>query len=86
MKYLVSGGVDRASIVLRWHGERYPVASNRTVAGRAKNRRVTVRVSKEPAPVLPELETTVAGNAIDTEALKEALGEPPKKSPPNIAP
>jgi outer membrane protein OmpA-like peptidoglycan-associated protein len=44
MKYLVSGGVDRASIVLRWHGERYPVASNRTVAGRAKNRRVTARI------------------------------------------
>ena len=86
MKYLVNGGVERSSIVLRWHGERYPVASNRTQAGRAQNRRVTVRLSKEPPPELPEIETTVAGNSIDTEALKDALGEPPKKVPPTIAP
>lgn len=86
MKYLVAGGIERDKIVLRWHGERYPVASNRTAAGRAQNRRVTVRLSKEPAPQMPEIQTAVAGNAIDTEALKEALGEPPKKVPPTIAP
>jgi outer membrane protein OmpA-like peptidoglycan-associated protein len=49
-KILIEGGVDKNQILIRWHGERYPVASNRTSEGRAKNRRVTVRLSKEPLP------------------------------------
>ena len=50
--YLASKGITEDRIVTRWHGERYPVASNGTAAGRAKNRRVTVRLEKmedEPA-------------------------------------
>lgn len=45
-RYLVNKGVPREAIVSRWHGERYPVASNETVEGRAKNRRVTIRLEK----------------------------------------
>lgn len=45
--YLTQGGISADKITLRWHGERYPVASNNTAAGRAKNRRVTIRLERE---------------------------------------
>jgi len=45
-RYLVNKGVPKESITSRWHGERYPVASNETVEGRAKNRRVTIRLER----------------------------------------
>lgn len=44
MKYLTDRGVPEEKITLRYHGERYPVKSNKTVAGREYNRRVTLRV------------------------------------------
>ena len=47
--YLLSQGVPKDLIVSRWHGERYPAAPNNTAAGRAKNRRVTIRLEKKPA-------------------------------------
>jgi outer membrane protein OmpA-like peptidoglycan-associated protein len=43
-KFLVARGIPPESIVTRWHGERYPVASNETRTGRAQNRRVTIRL------------------------------------------
>ena len=46
MQYLVNKGIDPAMITTRWHGERYPVASNRTFKGRNLNRRVTLRLLK----------------------------------------
>lgn len=45
-RYLVIKGVPEDAIISRWHGERYPVASNEDVDGRAKNRRVTIRLEK----------------------------------------
>lgn len=45
--YLLAQGVDEGMINLRFHGDRYPVASNSTAAGRAKNRRVMVRLERE---------------------------------------
>jgi outer membrane protein OmpA-like peptidoglycan-associated protein len=48
VNYLVENGVRPNMIVARWHGERYQVATNQTSKGRSKNRRVTVRLSKEP--------------------------------------
>lgn len=49
--YLTERGVPEDLIQVRWHGERYPIASNRTAAGRAENRRVTIRVDRfEPDP------------------------------------
>lgn len=42
--HLAYRGIPEESIVTRWHGERYPVASNDTAEGRAQNRRVTVRL------------------------------------------
>ena len=52
--YLQRRGIPESWITLRWHGERYPVTSNGTAAGKAKNRRVTVRMERvEPIDVLP---------------------------------
>lgn len=42
--YLVSKGVDASRIYVEGKGETQPVASNKTAAGRAQNRRVTVEV------------------------------------------
>ena len=46
-RYLVARGVDEALITTRYHGERYPVADNKTAANRAANRRVTIRLERD---------------------------------------
>lgn len=54
---LLARGIPLDKITTRWHGERYPVASNRTPEGQARNRRVTVRLERDepdPAPVIKE--------------------------------
>jgi OmpA-OmpF porin, OOP family len=43
-KYLIDHGADPAYISVVGHGSKAPVASNKTRKGRAKNRRVTVKV------------------------------------------
>ncbi|WP_439135281.1 flagellar protein MotY [Pseudomaricurvus sp.] len=43
---LVERGVSAEKITSRWHGERYPVATNRSAKGRDQNRRVTIRIEK----------------------------------------
>lgn len=45
-QYLVDRGIPERQIITRWHGERYPVASNQTAEGRAENRRVTIRLER----------------------------------------
>ncbi|MGI1678481.1 MAG: OmpA family protein [Cellvibrionaceae bacterium] len=49
VKFLVARGIPEESIITRWHGERYPVASNQSRKGRSQNRRVTIRLSREAA-------------------------------------
>ncbi|WP_373184722.1 OmpA family protein [Halopseudomonas sp.] len=44
--YLMERGVEEEMFNMRFHGDRYPVASNRSEAGRAKNRRVTLKLEK----------------------------------------
>lgn len=44
--YLTEHGIPEDNLVTRWHGERYPVASNKTPAARAQNRRVTLRLER----------------------------------------
>lgn len=46
-EYMVKKGLDAEMFTTRYHGERYPVASNKTRNGRAQNRRVTIRLEKE---------------------------------------
>jgi len=44
--YMVEKGIDAGSITVIGHGVKDPVASNRTRAGRVKNRRVTISAAK----------------------------------------
>lgn len=59
MEYLKANGVAESQITVRFYGERYPLVKNNSAANRAKNRRVTVNLSREavveeaPAPAAP---------------------------------
>jgi outer membrane protein OmpA-like peptidoglycan-associated protein len=44
--YLILAGIAPDRFTTRYHGERYPVASNAAAKGRAKNRRVTIRIER----------------------------------------
>jgi len=44
--YLILAGIAPDRLTTRYHGERYPIASNATAKGRAKNRRVTIRIER----------------------------------------
>ncbi len=50
MEYLKANGIPEAQIVMRFHGEQYPLVPNRGEANRAKNRRVAITLSRETAP------------------------------------
>ncbi|MFT7411475.1 MAG: outer membrane protein OmpA-like peptidoglycan-associated protein [Oleispira sp.] len=55
-RYLIERGINTDIVTLRFHGQRYPIASNNTSAGRAKNRRVTVRLEqREEMEIPPDL-------------------------------
>lgn len=45
--YLGDQGVPMDKITTRWHGDKFPLADNKTPVGRAQNRRVTVRLEDE---------------------------------------
>jgi outer membrane protein OmpA-like peptidoglycan-associated protein len=45
--YLIKQGMPKDAFWVRWHGERFPVAGNNDRLGRAKNRRVTLRLETE---------------------------------------
>lgn len=44
---LVELGIDKSMIETRAHGSRYPIASNNSTRGQAKNRRVTLRLVRD---------------------------------------
>ena len=44
--YLISQGIPAEQLTTRFHGERFPVASNKTIEGRSTNRRVTIRLDR----------------------------------------
>ncbi len=46
-EYLVARGMPQEIIQSQYHGQRYPIADNRTAAGRSKNRRVTIKLERE---------------------------------------
>jgi outer membrane protein OmpA-like peptidoglycan-associated protein len=43
--YLTYQGINRARIATRGYGKQFPIASNDTEEGRAKNRRVEIKLS-----------------------------------------
>ncbi|MEZ5557178.1 MAG: OmpA family protein [Pseudomonadales bacterium] len=46
-EYLAKSGIPKSKLVVRYHGAAYPVADNGTEAGRAQNRRTTVRLERD---------------------------------------
>ncbi|MBB2496561.1 OmpA family protein [Pseudomonas sp. UL070] len=52
-EYLKANGVAAEQILVRFHGERYPLAPNNSESNRAKNRRVTMTLSREAVPETP---------------------------------
>ncbi len=55
-RYFIKKGINPEMVTLRFHGQRYPIASNKTASGRSKNRRVTVRLEqREDMDIPPEL-------------------------------
>jgi len=51
--YLVKHGVDPQRLTVKGVGEAQPIASNKTAAGREKNRRVEVIILKDAAESVP---------------------------------
>ncbi len=44
--YLEAAGIEKERIVVRYHGENYPVADNESADGKAQNRRTTIRLER----------------------------------------
>lgn len=53
-QYLVGKGLPMDIITSRWHGDKYPAASNGDEQGRAKNRRVTLRLENTDTRIARE--------------------------------
>ncbi len=51
-QHLRDAGLDERAIVVRYHGEVYPVADNDSATGKAMNRRTTVRLARESGQAL----------------------------------
>lgn len=79
--YLVEKGISVSKIISRWHGEKFPIATNKTTAGRAQNRRVTVRL--ETALTRQENEKNAAARKAAIEAEKLNPGKD-KMTPEDI--
>lgn len=95
MEYLKANGVPEEHIVVRFHGEQFPLVPNNSAANRARNRRVNIeldRVTGEqkaaPAPfVLPP--TPVPAASAPASAAPVVAAKPaaiPAAAPPSAAP
>ncbi len=57
---MLKRGITSSKITTRYHGDRYPIGSNNTVEGRAKNRRVEIRLYRDEKPKLAPKATETA--------------------------
>ncbi|WNC08795.1 flagellar protein MotY [Pseudomonas coleopterorum] len=48
--YLLARGLSESQITLRFHGESYPLVANSNAANRARNRRVSIELSRVQGP------------------------------------
>ncbi len=69
--YLLAHGLSESQITLRFHGESYPLVANNNAANRARNRRVSIELSRVEAP-------PSAAPAADSSAVL-ATDKPPAK-------
>jgi OOP family OmpA-OmpF porin len=74
--YLVSKGVSSSSLTARGYGPEDPIASNKSVAGRAQNRRVTFKVTSTPEHVKVNTEDATEAS---TEAAQQNDTAKPRK-------
>ncbi len=51
MKYLMDAGVPASQMTARGYGESEPIADNKTADGKARNRRVVMKVLENPGDV-----------------------------------
>lgn len=58
-QFLLAQGVPEEQIVVRFHGERYPLKPNNSAANRALNRRVNVVLSRVTEPVYSALDADI---------------------------
>ncbi len=73
--YLVGQGVPADKITSRWHGEKFPIATNKTAQGRAQNRRVTVRLETEETQQENEKNAAARKAALEAEKLNPDKGK-----------
>lgn len=78
--YLVLQGVESTKITARWHGDKFPVANNKTDAGRSQNRRVTVRLENETTRREAEERAIARLATEEREAIKAAAEEQKKQA------
>ena len=69
--YLLAHGLSESQITLRFHGESYPLVANSNAANRARNRRVSIELSRVQA-------APSAAPAVDSPAVL-ATDKPPAK-------
>ncbi len=72
LDYLKAAGVPETDMVMRFHGEQYPVAPNTNAANRALNRRVNIQLSRVPMVDKP---------AVAPEAVQQAPSQPGPAQP-----
>jgi len=60
MDYLKAAGIPESEIVMRFHGEQYPVVPNTNAANRATNRRVNIQLSRVSVAEKPATPAAVA--------------------------
>jgi sodium-type flagellar protein MotY len=77
-RYLEVAGVPAEKMIIRWHGERYPVANNGSAAGRSKNRRVTIRLDRLPiaSSKVPDAAATPQAPSSSSSAASEPSSPP----------
>jgi outer membrane protein OmpA-like peptidoglycan-associated protein len=74
--YLQQKGIPIEKLVVRFHGDMYPIASNSNSSGRYTNRRVTVRIQENSYPMRKEAyEMDVYDHFIETHKVVKNLGK-----------
>ncbi len=84
-RYLIKNGMSKDAFWVRWHGERYPVASNKDRLGRAKNRRVTIRLETEKTQAEETGDSTAGGDTRPAEPGAPEPTAPQAGTPPPLA-
>lgn len=82
MDYFKAAGVPEADIVMRFHGEQYPIAPNTNATNRALNRRVNIQLSRVPVAEKP----AVAPEAVQQAPVPASQQAPAQPGPAQAKP